>query len=60
MTLPFKALGTAAALALTLGTGALADGHGGKVKIGLITTLTGGGAALGVDCLLYTSDAADE
>lgn len=49
MTLPFKALGTAAALALTLGTGALADGHGGKVKIGLITTLTGGGAALGVD-----------
>jgi branched-chain amino acid transport system substrate-binding protein len=49
MTLLFKALGTAAALALTLGTGALADGHGGKVKIGLITTLTGGGAALGVD-----------
>ncbi|WP_416237419.1 ABC transporter substrate-binding protein [Sulfitobacter sp. F26204] len=27
----------------------LADGHGGKVKVGLITTLTGGGAGLGVD-----------
>ncbi|WP_083545758.1 ABC transporter substrate-binding protein [Sulfitobacter alexandrii] len=39
----------AAALAMTFGTAALADAHGGKVKIGLITTLTGGGASLGVD-----------
>ncbi|APE45753.1 ABC transporter substrate-binding protein (plasmid) [Sulfitobacter alexandrii] len=34
---------------MTFGTAALADAHGGKVKIGLITTLTGGGASLGVD-----------
>ncbi|MEP5729462.1 MAG: ABC transporter substrate-binding protein [Sulfitobacter sp.] len=32
-----------------MASGGLADGHGSKVKIGLITTLTGGGAALGVD-----------
>ena len=44
-----KALSAAAAIALSLGGGALADGHGGKVKVGLITTLTGGGAGLGVD-----------
>ena len=49
MTLPLKALCTASVLAMTLGTAALADAHGGKVKIGLITTLTGGGAALGTD-----------
>lgn len=48
MMLPLRALGTAA-LAMTLGAAALADGHDGKVKIGLITTLTGGGAALGTD-----------
>tara|TARA_R110002110_G_scaffold106774_11_gene267542 strand:+ start:4368 stop:5486 length:1119 start_codon:yes stop_codon:yes gene_type:complete len=34
---------------MTLCAAALADGHDGKVKIGLITTLTGGGAALGTD-----------
>ena len=44
-----KALGAASVMALGLAAGAMADGHGGKVKIGLITTLTGGGAALGVD-----------
>lgn len=33
-----------------LGAGAaLADAHGGKVKVGMITTLSGGGAGLGVD-----------
>ncbi|GIT91512.1 ABC transporter substrate-binding protein [Jannaschia pagri] len=37
----------AAALA-ALATGALADGHGG-VKVGMITTLSGGGAGLGID-----------
>ncbi|AXI47098.1 ABC transporter substrate-binding protein [Sulfitobacter sp. SK012] len=30
-------------------TGAVADGHGGTVKVGMITTLSGGGAGLGVD-----------
>ena len=35
--------------ALALGGGAWADGHGGKVKIGLMTTLTGGGAGIGAD-----------
>ena len=44
-----KLLGAVGTLALGLASGALADGHGGKVKVGLITTLTGGGAALGVD-----------
>ena len=44
----FKALGTATALSMVLAAGALADGHA-KVKVGLITTLTGGGAGLGVD-----------
>lgn len=44
-----KALSAAGALAVALTSPALADGHSGKVKIGLITTLTGGGAALGVD-----------
>lgn len=43
-----KALGTATALSLTLAGGAFADGHT-KVKIGLITTLTGGGAGIGAD-----------
>ncbi len=45
----FRVLGAAGIMALGLASGAVADGHGGKVKIGLITTLTGGGAALGVD-----------
>ncbi|MFC6640056.1 ABC transporter substrate-binding protein [Sulfitobacter sp. JBTF-M27] len=44
-----RMLGAASAVALAMASGAVADGHGGKVKIGLITTLTGGGAALGVD-----------
>nr|WP_235604672.1 ABC transporter substrate-binding protein [Sulfitobacter sp. EhC04] len=48
MTMKFTAL-AAAALAMTFGNAALADAHSGKVKIGLITTLTGGGAALGID-----------
>lgn len=39
----------AAAMALAFGGTALADGHGGKVKVGLMTTLTGGGAGLGID-----------
>ena len=48
-----KSLMTAAAVAiLTTGatgiTGALAEGHG-KVKVGMITTLSGGGAGLGID-----------
>ncbi len=36
---------TFAALAGSAG----ADGHGGKVKVGMITTLSGGGAGLGID-----------
>ena len=44
-----KTASTAAALSLALAGGALADGHGGKVKIGMITTLTGGGAGIGAD-----------
>jgi branched-chain amino acid transport system substrate-binding protein len=43
-----KALGVAGLLGLGLAGGALADGHA-KAKVGLITTLTGGGAGLGVD-----------
>lgn len=43
-----KVLGAATAVALTFGTGAMADGHA-PVKIGLITTLTGGGAGIGAD-----------
>jgi branched-chain amino acid transport system substrate-binding protein len=42
------AFSTATALSMTLATGAFADGHA-KVKVGMITTLTGGGAGLGVD-----------
>lgn len=41
-----KSLVTAACLGL-MGTAALADGHG--VKVGMITTLSGGGAGLGID-----------
>ena len=43
-----KSLVAAACMALA-GTAALADGHGGKVKVGMITTLSGGGAGLGID-----------
>ncbi|MFL4471596.1 ABC transporter substrate-binding protein [Tateyamaria armeniaca] len=32
-----------------MGSFAVADGHGGKVKVGMITTLSGGGAGLGID-----------
>jgi len=39
----------AAACVAALGTAALADGHSGKVKVGMITTLSGGGAGLGID-----------
>ena len=42
-----KATCAASVLALGMATGALAED--GKVKIGLITTLTGGGAGLGID-----------
>jgi branched-chain amino acid transport system substrate-binding protein len=38
-----------AACVAALGTSAYADGHGGKVKVGMITTLSGGGAGLGID-----------
>lgn len=39
-----------AATTLGLGAGtALAAGHGGTVKVGMITTLSGGGAGLGID-----------
>ncbi|MEL7211837.1 MAG: ABC transporter substrate-binding protein [Pseudomonadota bacterium] len=34
---------------MALSTAAISDGHGGAVKIGMITTLTGGGAGLGID-----------
>lgn len=49
-----------AACAAALGTAAMADGHGGTVKVGMITTLSGGGAGLGIDVrdgfLLATKD----
>lgn len=41
-------LAAAAAVALTAGA-ALADGHGNTLKVGMITTLSGGGAGLGID-----------
>lgn len=43
----FKHLALAATMA-ALGTAAVADGHG-AVKVGMITTLSGGGAGLGID-----------
>ncbi|WP_299503169.1 ABC transporter substrate-binding protein [uncultured Roseobacter sp.] len=43
-----RSLVLAAGLAALASTG-LADGHGGKVKVGMITTLSGGGAGLGID-----------
>ena len=40
----------ALATAITaLATGAFAESHGDKVKVGMITTLSGGGAGLGID-----------
>ncbi len=38
-----------AASMLAIGGAALADGHAGKLKVGMITTLSGGGAGLGID-----------
>ena len=43
----FKHLALAATVA-AFGTAASADGHG-AVKVGMITTLSGGGAGLGID-----------
>ncbi|RED18224.1 ABC transporter substrate-binding protein [Pontivivens insulae] len=39
----------AAATALALTTPAFADGHADPVRVGMITTLSGGGAGLGID-----------
>lgn len=44
-----KSLITAAAITALSAGGALADAHGGKLKVGMITTLSGGGAGLGID-----------
>ena len=44
-----KSLIAAASIAALSASGAAADGHGGKVKVGMITTLSGGGAGLGID-----------
>ena len=43
-----RTLAATAAIA-TLATGALAEAHGDAVKVGMITTLSGGGAGLGID-----------
>lgn len=43
-----KTLALATAFA-ALATGAFAESHGDKVKVGMITTLSGGGAGLGID-----------
>ena len=43
-----KSLITAAAITALSAGGALADAHGGKLKVGMITTLSGGGAGLGI------------
>ncbi len=44
-----KSLILAASIAALGAGGAWADAHGGKVKAGMITTLSGGGAGLGID-----------
>lgn len=44
----FKSLILAAGLA-ALASAGFADGHAGQVKVGMITTLSGGGAGLGID-----------
>ena len=60
----FKAMALAATCALALGGTAFAAGHGGKVKVGMITTTSGGGAGLGIDVrdgfLLALKDAGKE
>ncbi len=43
-----KSLILAASMA-AMASGAFAAAHGGKVKVGMITTLSGGGAGLGID-----------
>ena len=43
-----KSLALATALT-ALATGAFAESHGDKIKVGMITTLSGGGAGLGID-----------
>lgn len=43
-----KSIALAAGLA-AFATAGFAAGHGGKVKVGMITTLSGGGAGLGID-----------
>ncbi|MEM9267939.1 MAG: ABC transporter substrate-binding protein, partial [Pseudomonadota bacterium] len=48
MTLKSTLLAVASASALALGGAAWAGGHG-SVKVGMITTLSGGGAGLGID-----------
>lgn len=47
--LNLKILAIAAATAALAMTSATADDHGGKLKVGMITTLSGGGAGLGID-----------
>ncbi|MEM6888784.1 MAG: ABC transporter substrate-binding protein [Pseudomonadota bacterium] len=44
----FKTWIAAAGLA-TFATAGIAESHGGKLKVGMITTLSGGGAGLGID-----------
>ena len=44
-----KSLIAAASIAALSAGMAYADAHGGKVKVGMITTLSGGGAGLGID-----------
>ncbi|MEO1548867.1 MAG: ABC transporter substrate-binding protein [Pseudomonadota bacterium] len=48
MTRKFSLLAMASAASLAFGGAALADGHG-PLKVGMITTLSGGGAGLGID-----------
>lgn len=45
----FRTLVIAIAASTFLAGPALAGSHGGKVKVGMITTLSGGGAGLGID-----------
>ncbi|MEM7519515.1 MAG: ABC transporter substrate-binding protein [Pseudomonadota bacterium] len=44
-----RSLIAASALSLAIGPTAQADGHARALKVGVITTLTGGGAGLGID-----------
>ena len=44
-----KSLIAAASIAALSAGMAYAEAHGGKVKVGMITTLSGGGAGLGLD-----------